>query len=137
MPEFANIETSGKPVVFNPDGNIVLAGTSDNVAHLLRTDGTELKALVGHNSQITGAAFSPSGQLVATASLDRTARIWSVRDGATVAILQGHGDALTKVEFSPDGQLLLTASRDGRVRIWDVVDWEERIVLQRTQWRSG
>ena len=75
-------------VVFSPDGDLVLAATSDNAAHLLKTDGTELKVLVGHQNRITAAAFSPDGQLVATASLDRTARIWSVKDGSTVAIAE-------------------------------------------------
>ena len=86
--EVATIQTSGRQVVFNPDGDLVLAATSDNAAHLLETDGTELKKLVGHEGRITGAAFSPDGQLVATASLDHTARIWSVKDGSTVAILK-------------------------------------------------
>ena len=91
----------GAQVVFNPDGNLVLAATSDNAAHLLKTDGTELKKLVGHEGRITGAAFSPDGQLVATASLDHTARIWSVKDGSSVATLKGHRDELTTVMFSP------------------------------------
>lgn len=128
--EVATIQTSGRQVVFNPDGNFVLAATSDNAAHLLETDGTELKKLVGHEGRIIGAAFSPDGELVATASLDHTARIWSVRDGSTVAILRGHGDQLTEVAFSPDGQSLLTASRDGTVRIWSVPDGTERVVLR-------
>ena len=128
--EVATIQTSGRQVVFNPDGNLVLAATSDNAAHLLETDGTELKKLVGHEGRIIGAAFSPDGQLVATASLDHTARIWSVRDGSAVAILRGHGDQLTAVAFSSDGQSLLTASRDGTVRIWSVPDRKERVVLR-------
>ncbi|MDX8521516.1 nSTAND1 domain-containing NTPase [Mesorhizobium dulcispinae] len=128
--EVATIQTSGRQIVFNPDGDLVLAATSDNAAHLLETNGTELKKLVGHEGRITGAAFSPDGKLVATAALDHTARIWSVKDGSTVAILRGHGDQLTEVAFSPDGQSLLTASRDGTVRIWSVPDGTERVVLR-------
>ena len=94
--EVATIQTSGRQVVFSPDGDLVLAATSDNAARLVKTDGTELRVLSGHDSRITGAAFSPDGQLVATASLDRTARIWSVKDGSTVAILKGHGDEPTE-----------------------------------------
>src|SRR5262249_46364844 len=68
--------------------------------------------------------------LVATASLDRTARIWSVKDGSTVATLKGHTDELTVVSFSQDGQSVLTASRDNTVRIWSVLDGTEQVVLR-------
>ncbi|OWK21217.1 hypothetical protein AJ88_20330 [Mesorhizobium amorphae CCBAU 01583] len=113
--EVTAITTSAKlpQVVFSRGGDLLLAATSDNAAHVMKTDGTELKVLVGHQSKITSADFSPDGQLVATASLDRTARIWSVNDGSMVATLTGHSDELTAVAFSPDGQSLLTSSRDG------------------------
>lgn len=128
--EVATIQTRGRQVVFNRDGDLVLAATSDNAGHLLKTDGTELRVLTGHDGPIIAAAFSPDGQLVATASLDGTARIWSVRDGSTVAILKGHGNELKTVAFSPDGQSVLTASRDGTARIWNVLDGKERFVLK-------
>ena len=128
--EVATIKTAGRQIVFNRAGDLVLAATPDNAAHVLRTNGTELRALTGHDSRIVGAAFSPDGQLVATASLDRTARIWSAKDGNTVAILKGHRDALTTVAFSPDGQSLLTASRDGTARIWSALDGKQRVVLK-------
>ncbi|PAQ11455.1 hypothetical protein CIT26_05600 [Mesorhizobium temperatum] len=116
-------------VVFNRDGDLVFAATG-SAGHLVKPDGTELKRLVGHERSITGAAFSPDGQLVATASLDHTARIWSVKDGRTVAILKGHSNELTTVSFSQDGRSVLTASRDGTVRTWGVPEGTERTVLR-------
>ncbi len=89
-------------VVFNREGDLLFAATG-SAGHLVKPDGTELRRLVGHERRITGAAFSPDGQLVATASLDHTARIWSVKDGSTVAILKGHSDELTTVSFNHDG----------------------------------
>jgi WD40 repeat protein len=130
--EKATIRTSGTlpQVVFSRDGDLILAATSDNAAHLLKTDGTELKVLVGHQSGISAADFSPDGQLVVTTSLDHTARIWSVKDGGTVATLKGHRGELTTVAFSHDGRSVLTASRDGTLRIWGVPDGTERVVLR-------
>jgi WD40 repeat protein len=132
--EAAVIQTSAtlsQQVIFSKDGDVLLAVGSDNQAHLLRTDGTEVRAFVGHNSGITAATFSPDGQLVATASFDHTARIWSTKDGSSIATLKGHGDELVAaVAFSPDARSLLTASRDGTVRIWTVPDGKEKVVLK-------
>ena len=52
--------------------------------------------------------FSPDGQVLATASEDKTARLWD-RQGQELARLN-HEDEVKAVVFSPDGQVLATAS---------------------------
>ena len=68
---------------------------------------------------MTGVAFSPDGTLLATASDDRTARIWDTATGRARTTLTGHNGPVTGVAFSPDGTLLATASDDHTARIWD------------------
>ena len=63
-------------------------------------------------------AFSPDGTLLATASDNRTARLWKVASGAPVAILTGHKTAVYGAAFSPDGTLLATASCENTARLW-------------------
>ncbi|MGH8898389.1 MAG: WD40 repeat domain-containing protein [Egibacteraceae bacterium] len=41
--------------------------------------GEELLVLRGHEDSVRGVAWSPNGQCLATASHDRTARIWGRR----------------------------------------------------------
>jgi WD40 repeat protein len=94
----------------------------------MTTSGAELRALGGHQDRITAGAFTPDGQLVATGSLDHTARIWSTTEGTSVRTLEGHTGAVTVVAFSPDSQSLLTASRDGTARIWSVAGGPERVL---------
>ncbi|TGV56336.1 hypothetical protein EN803_39340, partial [Mesorhizobium sp. M2D.F.Ca.ET.160.01.1.1] len=92
--------------VLSPDGRLILSAREDNVGRLLTTSAAELRALVGHRDRITAAAFNPNSQLVATGSLDHTARIWSTTEGISVRTLEGHTGAVTAVAFSPDSQSL-------------------------------
>lgn len=64
--------------------------------------------------------FSPDGSRFATASLDKTARLWDGRTGVPLGLLQ-HPVQLGRVHFSPDGrQLLTTPQNESSVQIWDL-----------------
>ena len=64
-------------------------------------------------------AFSPDGKLVASASRDKTVRLWDAATGSALQTLEGHSDWVSDVAFSPDGKLVASASRDKTVRLWD------------------
>ncbi len=53
--------------------------------------------------------FSQDGSLLASASLDRTVRLWNPATGQEVQKL-GHTDKINAVAFSQDGSLLASAS---------------------------
>jgi WD40 repeat protein len=86
--------------------------------------------LAGHEHMVMFAAYSPDGSRIATASADRTARIWNAATGEEIAVLRGHEHSVTHVAFSRDGSRIVTASVDGTARIWDATTAKEIAVLR-------
>jgi WD40 repeat protein len=77
-----------------------------------------LYRLTGDSGAIESLAFSPDGRLLASGSLDGTARLWNVAAGTQQAVLSPGGE-VDSVLFSPAGSRLATASTNG-IQVWNV-----------------
>ena len=75
--------------------------------------------LSGHGSPILCAAFSPTGDSLATGSGDCTARLWDLNTETPSHTLTGHKGWVLCVEWEGRGRRLATGGHDGHVRLWD------------------
>ena len=73
---------------------------------------------IGHDDSILNITFSPNGEQIATASKDKTVKLWS-RNGQLLQTLIGHSSRVNSVNFSYNGELIATSSDDGMIKLWD------------------
>jgi WD40 repeat protein/ABC-type phosphate/phosphonate transport system ATPase subunit len=110
-------------VAYTPDATMIAVGVRDGTIIFSDRQGV-LPApigapLVGHEAGVDPVVFSPTGKLVATASEDETAKIWSVPDGRLITTLE-HDDEVTAAAFSPDVSGLLATGSGPNVYLWNL-----------------
>lgn len=77
--------------------------------------------LRGHEAELSNCVWNFDCSLVATGSLDSTARIWDLRMAQNSAhVLEGHrNEEVLDVCFNLTGSRLATAGSDGLARVWN------------------
>ncbi|MDZ8090319.1 MAG: AAA-like domain-containing protein, partial [Nostoc sp. DedQUE12b] len=72
----------------------------------------EQNRLERHSAGVNSVVFSPDGKTLASASADKTIKLWNRDTGKEITTLRGHSDWVNSVVFSPDGKTLASASFD-------------------------
>ena len=112
-------------VRFDPDGRALLTGDGreglsepQGRLRFWTLDGEPVEdELVGHADVVVAADFSPDGRLIATASADRTLRLWDRHGYQLGGPIQAHRSDVERMVCLSDGEVL---SCDGReLRLWD------------------
>ena len=74
----------------------------------------------GHATEIVCLSFDPRGTLIATGSMDNTAKLWDVETGKERCTLMGHTAEIVSLNFNTAGDRVITGSFDHTVKVWDV-----------------
>ena len=92
----------------------------DNRIFIYTINGEKVRELVGHKRDILFTTFSHDNELIASASIDKTIKIWKVNNGVLLLSLEGHTASVTSVSFSPSKGIIASGSADNTIRLWDL-----------------
>ncbi|HEY0741726.1 MAG TPA: High-affnity carbon uptake protein Hat/HatR [Chryseosolibacter sp.] len=106
--EMKNIGEHVTAVSFSPDGKKIVTGDNKGVVKLI--DGNTVRDLSGHTSAIEQIRYNHAGTFMATASKDKTVRLWNVNDlTKQPTVLSDHQDWVWNVVFTPDDEQLIAS----------------------------
>lgn len=111
----------------DPSGEVVCAGSMDNFdIHVWSVQtGQLLDTLSGHEGPVSCLAFSQENSVLASASWDKTIRIWSIFGRSQqVEPIEVASDVLS-LTIGPDGKQLAVSTLKGQITIFDVESGEQ------------
>uniref|UniRef100_A0A6A7FTF7 Notchless protein homolog 1-like n=1 Tax=Hirondellea gigas TaxID=1518452 RepID=A0A6A7FTF7_9CRUS len=76
--------------------------------------------MTGHQQLVNDVKFSPDTRLIASASFDKSIRLWNALDGKFIAVLRGHVSGVYQLAWSADSRLLVSGSKDSTLKVWSV-----------------
>lgn len=118
-------DTPVSSVDIAPDASLMCASNFNGGVYFWTPRGsseeaTPVKRLSCHKAYVLRTSFSPDAKLLATASSDRTVKLWSTADFSLAGSLEGHSRWVWDVAFSADSSYLVSGSSDTTARLWEV-----------------
>jgi len=106
------------------NGSLVVAGNNKGTVFVWKMESLEpTQRLQAHNTYLLKAVFSPNSKYLATASADKSIKIWGLNKANQFVLmkeLKGHSKWVWDCVFSIDSAYLVSASSDQTARLWEI-----------------
>jgi ribosome assembly protein 4 len=109
--------------IFETETEKLISGSDDFTMFLWNpeVDRKCVQRMTGHQQLINDVKFSPDARLIASASFDKSIKLWDGKTGKFIATLRGHVQAVYQISFSSDSRLLVSGSADSTVKVWNLL----------------
>ncbi|KAI9750412.1 MAG: hypothetical protein M1815_001786 [Lichina confinis] len=105
---------------------VVVNQTAQNgalIQAIPRTSGLQapIMELAGHAGEVFATRFDPTGQHIASGSIDRSIMLWNTYGPCeNYGVLKGHKGAVLDLQWSRDSRVVFSASADKMLASWDL-----------------
>jgi len=101
-------------------GERLVSGSDDFTLFLWHpeTDRKFVARMTGHQQLVNDVKFSPDSRMIASASFDKSIKLWDGRTGVFITTLRGHVQRVHQIAWSADSRLLVSGSADSTLKVW-------------------
>lgn len=109
--------------VANTNGQEYLVSASDDFTLYLwkpQETAKPVTRMTGHQQPVNYICFSPDGSMIASASFDKSVRIWNGLNGKFLMVFRAHVQSVYQCAWSADSRMLISSSKDSTIKLWNL-----------------
>lgn len=108
--------------VISNGGERLVSGSDDFTLFLWQPENNKkpVARMTGHQQLINDVKFSPDARIIASASFDKSIKLWDGLTGKYLTSLRGHVQAVYQVAWAADSRMLVSGSADSTLKVWNI-----------------